>query len=333
MKKKYHAAIIGAGNIGAFYSLPDDYNGILTHAHAYKIEKRTELVAFVDVDYEKAQKAARVWKARPYKNPQEMFKKEKIDIVSVCAPDEIHKNILKDCLKHKLKAVFCEKPLTTDIQSGERLVKEYSQAGILLAVNYTRRFNKDIINLKKKINKNEFGQPLNIIGIYAKGILHSGSHLIDLLRYFFGEIAQAIPLGVRIDWEKADPTIDAFLKFNSGVTAHIVAADDRHYSMLDLDLIFQKNRLQLTEFGSKITLYKLKQSRFRGGSLLLHPVSVKEIKLNRTIINAVTNIVNTLEGKEKLLCPGIEALKTQKVCHQLIETFKTKENSYGKIGH
>ena len=316
MKNKYKAAIIGAGNMGAFYSPPNSKKGPMTHAHAYKNDKRIKLSAFVDVNKNKAVKATKVWGGRSYENITEMFKKEKIDIVSICVPDEIHKNILEACLKYKPKAVFCEKPLTTDTKSGERLVKEYSKAEILLAVNYTRRFNKHIIELKKEIKKSKYGQPLNIIGIYTKGILHNGSHLIDLLIYLFGEITKMTTLAGRIDWKKSDPTLDAFLKFKNGPTAHLVAADEHQYSIFDLDLLFEKGRIYLSQFGNIITYYQTKEQE------KLHRYKIKNTGLKTTIFTALANLINSLEGKEKLLCSGADALETQKACLKLIEIYK-----------
>ena len=66
---------------------------------------------------------------------------------------------------------MCEKPFTTDIKSAKYFVDEYKKAGILLAVNYTRRWNKTFIELKNKIKRNEYGKILNIVGFYNKGIL------------------------------------------------------------------------------------------------------------------------------------------------------------------
>lgn len=47
---------------------------------------------------------------RPYWNINEMLKKEKIGAVSICAPQETHKELIKICLKNGLH-VLCEKPL------------------------------------------------------------------------------------------------------------------------------------------------------------------------------------------------------------------------------
>jgi len=326
-KNRYKAVIIGAGNVGAFYSAPDINNGIMTHAHAYKHEKRTELVAFVDSDKNKAERAAKMWCTNYYANIHEMFKKERPDIVSICVPDSVHKKILEGCLEYKPKLVFCEKPLTTDIESASCLVDEYLKAGIFLAVNFTRRWNRYMITLKKEIEENKYGNVLNIMGIYTKGILHNGSHLVDILRYLFGEVRDALVLGARVDWKKNDPALDAFLRFHNGYTAHIVPADERKYSIFDLDLLFEDGRFYLSEFGNRITYYKAIDSLNPKGYRELRLSDTKDIGLTGTILKAVENLINAVEGKEELLCSGVHALATQKVCCNLLEKYWSKKGA------
>ena len=321
MNSIYNSAIIGCGRIGVFYSRPEDKKGIMTHAHAYKKDPRVNISAFMDIDFKKAKKAAGIWGGNAYDNLDEMFKREKINIVSICVPDELHEDILIECLKYKPKAVFCEKPLTLDIKSAEKIVKDYHKAGILLAVNFTRRWKKSVIKLKKGIKENKYGKVLNISGIYTKGILHNGSHLIDMLRYLFGDIKEVTPLSARIDWKKTDPTIDAFLKFNNGASAHILGADEGKYSVFDLDILFEKARFYFTKFGNELIYYEVKPDKISAGYKKLEQVCSYKTD-DHGILNAVSNLINVVEGREVLVCSGADALAAQKICHMLFEKYK-----------
>lgn len=319
MRHRYRAAIIGAGKIGAFYSKPNNYQGILTHAHAYRKEKRVKLVAFVDVMKKKAIRAAKLWGVRAYDNLETMFKKEELDIISICTPDETHKEVLRTCLKYKPKLVFCEKPLTTNINSTKYLVKAYKKKDIILAVDYTRRWNEAVMALKGEIKKRKYGKILNIVGVYTKGILHNGSHLIDLLRFFFGEVKEAVSLAARIDWQKSDPTLDAFLRFQNGVRVHLVAADQRHFQLFELDLLFEKGRIVFTDSGNKMQFYQMIGSEpFK----VLKYLKTKNTRLRTTLLKVISSLTDVLEGRGKLLCSGTEALKTQAVCEKLIAKYK-----------
>jgi len=321
MNSIYNSAIIGCGRIGVFYSRPKDKKGIMTHAHAYKKDPRVNVSAFMDVNLKKAKKAAEMWGGNAYSSLDKMFKKEKIDIISICVPDESHEDALIACLKYKPKAVFCEKPLTIDIKSAEKIVEYYCKAKIQLAVNFTRRWKKSVIKLKKEIEENKYGKVLNISGIYTKGILHNGSHLIDMLRYLFGDIKKAVPLSARVDWKRTDPTIDAFLKFNNGASAHILGADERKYSVFDLDILFEKARFYFTKFGNELIFYEVKIDGISSGYKKLEQVCSYKTD-DQGILNAVSNLINAVEGREELVCSGADALAAQKICHMLLEEYK-----------
>ena len=329
MRNKYRVAIIGCGKIGTFFSKPDDYNRVMTHAHAYKKDSRTELVAFVDHNKSRATKAAQIWGGNAYGDLDTMFKKERIDIVSICTPDESHADILKGCLLYRPKIVFCEKPLTTDFQIAKKIVKQYSDAGVLLAVNFARHWNPLIVDFKKQIKMDKYGKAINIVSVYTKGILHNGSHLIDILIYLFGDVSEAIPLAGRQDWHnRNDPTLDVFLRFKNGARAHIVAADERRYSIFDIDIYFDNARFILEDFSDRIIEYRIRDSIKASGYRELYKTGMHKGGNKRLILDGIKNLVNALEGKEELECSGKNALSSQWVCQLLIERYKKEKERW-----
>lgn len=111
MRRMYNVLIVGAGNIGAFFDMPSSKN-ILTHAHAFTKAKGFNFLGFVDIDKEKAQNAAKLWNTSYFENLSEAFNKNRIDIISICTPDEFHYNLLKQLADFPVRLVFAEKPLT-----------------------------------------------------------------------------------------------------------------------------------------------------------------------------------------------------------------------------
>ena len=89
----YNTLIIGAGKIGALFDVPDSEN-VLTHAHGFRRHVGFKLLGFIDSDFHKAQIAAERWNCLAFKNIEEAFNHNKIDVVSVTVPDEHHYSIL-----------------------------------------------------------------------------------------------------------------------------------------------------------------------------------------------------------------------------------------------
>ena len=166
---------------------------------------------------------------------------------------------------------------------------------------------------------------LNVSGIYTKGILHNGSHMINLLEYLFGSITRAVPLACRVDWKEKDPTIDAFIMFSNGVKAHLSGADSRNYGIFEVDILCEKARFCFNKTGLQIIKYNLIKNPVYSGYMELAETSREKTGLNNALLYAVSNIIDTLEGKSRLLCTGTDAYNTQKTCLMIRDKYQNQE--------
>jgi len=314
----YKAVIIGAGNIGAFFDSSSARAKVLTHAHAYSLHPKVELAAFCDKNKSKAVLAAREWGGVAYADVRTMLAKERPDIVSVCTPDASHAEILRLVIAHPPKAIFCEKPLTTNYKASQRIASLCDKKGILLAVNYTRRWESVIIDLRRAINSRRYGAPISAACTYNKGVLHNGSHAIDLMRYFFGEVKSHRALNKRVDWEKDDPTVDAFLKLERCDSVHLIGADCRRYPVFEIDILLEKRRITLSQGCNFVTEYKIGKNPIFPCRKALLVLKKEETSLKTAMKNAVDNIVRALKGAEAIISPASSAIKVQMICEGLI---------------
>ena len=139
----YKSVIIGSGNIGATYD-SDESENILTHAHAYKSHPNTKLVAFVDIDDGKAQKAAKTWGGNYYSDLHKCLEFENPDIVSICVPTENHFDLLVQIIDYKPKFIFLEKPVCSTLDQSTEILKRLSKISIPINVNFARRFDPSL---------------------------------------------------------------------------------------------------------------------------------------------------------------------------------------------
>src|SRR3989338_2826992 len=184
MAHKYKAAIIGCGNIGCFL----DVYGVgypLTHLACYLYSPSVTITAVSDLDLARAQKAASGRKIRAYSDTKELLSAEKPDIVSICTPDADHFDTFKQVASFpSVKGIWCEKPIAINVAQGEEMVQLAKDNGIALVVNYIRRYQSFYQSIKKEMNT-LLGEIRRITCYYSGGITTNGSHLIDLLHYFF----------------------------------------------------------------------------------------------------------------------------------------------------
>lgn len=324
----YKAVIIGCGNAAGGYDCPKGKN-VFTHAHALSIHGRTILSGVYDIDYRKAVKFSRKWKTVPFGDLDSMFITLQPDLVYVCVPTAAHIKTLRKILDWRPKAVICEKPLGHDVKAAEGIVREYSKKKIPLAVNYPRRFSVVTRKIKSEIAKEKYGKFINASLIYTKGIRHNGSHAIDLLRFFFGEVRSFEILGANFDYEKNDPTLDLFLKFQNNRKAHLVAADEKSYSVFEADFLFSKARIRLENSGLKYVAQKVRMDPLFKGYRDLSREVRRPTDARRALSNLIDNVIQHLERGRELFCSGLDAIKTAQVCDRMIKAHA--ENKKGPV--
>ncbi|MDH4240661.1 MAG: Gfo/Idh/MocA family oxidoreductase, partial [Phycisphaerae bacterium] len=135
MTKKLNIGLIGYGFMGR------------THSNAYN-----RVTNFFDVPYEpvlyvvcglveaEARVFAEKWGYNSYTTDwHKVVEDEKIDVVEICVPNNLHAEIAIAAAKAG-KAIVCEKPLALNVQQAEEMVKAVEQAGVpnLVSFNYRR---------------------------------------------------------------------------------------------------------------------------------------------------------------------------------------------------
>src|ERR1051326_3014718 len=185
----YQAAIIGAGRIGALLDHPQSPH-VLTHAHGYSLCEDFEIAGFVDRDLEKAKAASHCWGGQAFECVEKLFQERAIDVVSVCVPDELHFETLLALAEQPVKFIFLEKPAVRSTAEANVVGSIYDRLQVRVLVNYTRRFVPEIRNIARAIKEGDFGAFVAGIGYYGKGLLHNGSHMVDLLHFLVGEVRE-----------------------------------------------------------------------------------------------------------------------------------------------
>jgi predicted dehydrogenase len=252
------ALIIGCGKIaGGFNKGPDDPL-VLTHALAYTRHPEFKLVAACDPDESARNRFIETWGFGPGKpngpavcnSLDDALRGEHYDIASVCTPTHTHIDILEQLLETDIPKVFCEKPLGGDPAKARMMAEKYAEAGKALAVNFTRRWDQSMAELRDEIAAGEWGEIRNIVGWYCRGVMNNGTHMIDLVSFLCGATVGPVSPSVKrvIDDNPGDPTVSASLHV-MGTPFALVACDGRDYARFELTLTFSKAVIEILEGG------------------------------------------------------------------------------------
>ena len=305
-ERVYNVAIIGAGRIAAGFDSPDSEE-VLTHAHAFSKNPRTRLSGFFDVDRAKARAEAARWKTEAFESLEALLEHAP-DVVVIATPDETHADLLRKLNERRVSLIVCEKPVATNRDELAALASLRTP----VIVNFRRRFDPTVVALRQDLVRGEHGRIITAVGSYSKGLLHNGSHLIDLARFLFGEMTSHLLLANTNDWSGGN-TVSAFLSFERCEQFHLVAGDERAYSLFELDVLTEKRRFRFTDEGFALTTERaVPDPVFKGFTVLGNPQREKTA-LMQAMKRMAAHVVEVLEDADPVSSLR-DAMATQEAC-------------------
>jgi len=319
VKEKYNALIIGAGSIGALFDTPQS-DKILTHAHVFTKHEGFNLLGFVDTDMKKTRKALSVWGGKGFNDIEEAFSCGRVDVAVVAVPDDHHYAILKKLSDYSLRVVFTEKPITRTLDEAEDIIHTFRKRHIGIVVNYSRRFVPEFERIRDDIQKGLYGDYLSGTGYYGKGIMHNGSHLIDLLRFFVGEIKATKSVESISDFYQDDKSISAVITFENNRHFFLHCIDCRRYTIFECDMLFERKRIRIVDSGFKVEEFDVLGSEVFKGYRSIVKTAEKVTFLGNSLFNAAENIYNNLTNGQDFKCTAEDGYKALQACIKIKES-------------
>jgi predicted dehydrogenase len=176
-----------------------------------------------------------------------------LDLVSITTPPHLHHPMTMAALA-AMRHVLCEKPMALSSTEALEMTEGAERAGVVHAIDHELRFNPNRVKVKRLIAEGFIGRPRHVLLTLANagrrdpslpwgwwydaarggGLLGAvGSHQIDLLRYWLGEVESVQGTVETFVRERAAPdgarravTADDFssfaLRFVSGAVGVVV---------------------------------------------------------------------------------------------------------------
>lgn len=239
------------------------------------------------------------------------------DLVSICTPTPIHAADLEAAVALRPGAIFCEKPVTPTVALTRHWVQACDEAGVALAVNYTRRWAPDVIRLKEQLTRGDWGELRSIAGLYNKGILNNGGHLVDLVTYLAGPLEPLAAGPAVSDFWADDPTVGALLRTGSDVPVTLNTAHAGDYAVFELQLVTAKGVLIMENGGMNWRLRRTVDSPHFKGYRTLGPAEEMAGEYPQAMSRAISNLYDALALGAPIASTGHTALETQRVCEQI----------------
>ena len=160
--------------------------------------------AVCDVDAEKSRvTAARFNIPESYTDPAELIARVRPDAVDIVTSPETHAELVELASSQGV-ATICQKPMATDLATGERMVRSCTERNIPFFVHENWRWQNPIRELKRILDSGDIGQPFraridfncsfpvfenqpSLRELPELILADLGVHLLDTVRFLFSE--------------------------------------------------------------------------------------------------------------------------------------------------
>jgi UDP-N-acetylglucosamine 3-dehydrogenase len=316
--------LIGMGQIGQ------------VHAAAVRQSPTARLVAVADT----APGLLRPFAAegvRTYRDAGELIADQRVGTISVCLPHHLHFATAMQAIQVG-KNVLVEKPLAIGLDECQDLVDAAAAAGVALGVSHNQVFYAPHAEAKRLIDTGAIGKPVLIRLRLGMGpawggwraspaltggglLIDAGVHRVYLALYFFGPVRRvhAVLDAPRLQGETFAVAV---LEFESGALGIIEANHHGPPGTFDdeIEITGSDATLRLAGIESLFLGYRtgapLSMFRDRQWS----EVPVREDDWQTSVQASVAAYLDAVIAGREPPVPGITALETMKLLHQIYES-------------
>lgn len=288
--KKVRIGMIGSGYIGRCHAIA--YAQAAT-VFALKGEIVREMLA--EVNPQLAQEKAQAFGfTRATGDWRELVSDPQIDVVDICAPNFLHKEMALEAIRHG-KHVYSEKPLALSVADAEAMTRAAQQAGVKTLVGFNYMKNPTSQLAKEIIARGEIGKVVHFYGTHNEDYLANpatprdwhcqqalaglgalgdlAAHIVNMAHYLVGNITEVSGDMQTVIAERPDPqALDRLLPVeNEDQASALLRFSNGAHGVIETSRIACGSKMGLTYVvtGTKGTL-RYTQERMAELALYLH---------------------------------------------------------------
>lgn len=347
--KKVRFGLIGLGNIGTHhYSyFPELENGELTAICDVDETRFAKLKAPADFDHPPTDAA---WEGpvATFSDYREMLDSGKVDAVIIGVPHVFHPEMAKEAFRRGIH-VICEKPVAITSREAREINQAHVGSGVVFAAMFQMRTDPIYIKIKELLEDGTLGEIRRVNWIITKwfrtqsyydsggwrgnwtgeggGVLmNQCPHNLDLFQWFFGlpkRLSSLVYLGKWHDITVEDD-VSVLMELENGATASFITTTADTPGTNRLEIAAENGKLVLesgvlTFFRTAKPVQEILNTSKQGFYSASPEVVEIPVEARAHGHKYVTqNVINAILGKEELLSPGTEGLKSVQLANAML---------------
>jgi predicted dehydrogenase len=308
---------------------------------AIKQSKGHQLAIVADVDINRAKTLAAEMHCQATDNWEDVTTRKDIDAVIICTPTYLHLSMSLAAIANG-KHVLCEKPLGRNPIEAESIVKASQNSNVVLGVGLNHRFHP-AINKAHELVKNGFIGDLDFIRCryghcgrpgYEKEwrgsadkagggqLLDQGVHVLDLIRWFMGELKEVTGFITTRHWAIAPLEDNAFalLRTDQGQVASLHVSWTQWKNLFSFEIFGKEGYLLVNGLGGSYGTEKLILGK---RSLSSEPFKQEIIEFtsgDNSWYYEWEDFIMSIKDKKQPLASGNDGLQAIKLAYAIYES-------------
>lgn len=306
------AAVVGVGYLGTF------------HAEKFAASERSELVAVVDVNEERAKRVAERLGTQSLTDYRELVQLG-VNCVSIAADTARHCEIATWFLEHGVD-VLVEKPMAATLEEGRQLVETAKRCGRILQVGHLERFNPAFRAMQRILTRPHFFEARRISPFAGRGtdvdvVLDLMIHDIDIIAHLVGRPLESVDaIGVPVITENVD-IANARLRFEGGAIANVTASRVSFKSERSMR-IFQPDVYITLDYGNKKLKCFTKTPASEPGQLPQIGHEEYSIEERDALYDQISSFLEVVESRGEPVVSGEDGLRALELAARIRRAFR-----------
>jgi len=313
--------IIGLGDIGFKYDLKEPKNIVQTHARAFSLHEKFEVVGGVDPSDANKEQFQKAYGIPSYKTITSAFETIKADVVVIASPTIFHLENLHEVLScYKPSVILMEKPAVYSKEQAQEMSKMSSKFSVPILINLVRRLDPSVTEIMKKINNGLIELPCKGVVWYSKGLIHNACHFIDLLTLWLGKPKkiEVLDIGRKINDFDCEP--DLCIQFSNSII-YFLAKNNEEFSYYNIELLAKNGRLTFGSGDAPVNWQPVSKENM-GLESTLHEIKNELYQYQLNVVNDIKRFLN----KESIRLPTLEAhIETMDLVYEATSIIRKKK--------
>jgi predicted dehydrogenase len=284
--------------------------------------------------------------------------RDAVDAVIISTPPPLHAEMCVKALERG-KHVLCEKPLARNPAECRRIIDAATNAGCHLATGFNYRFYPAILTARQTLDSGRIGEldhirsyaghpggsefthpwvhDVNVMG--GGALVDNGIHILDLTRYFLGEVAEVKGFRTGHVWKYAGCEDNAFalLKSPEGKIAALQASwsEWRGYRFW-IELFGTQGcvRASYPPMFAQVTWFERPGNRAQRESFLYPGFQLQERlrsyrwTIVRSFVEELSAFGRTLADERTHAATGLDGMRATEIAHAVYQSSETGQSVF-----